>query len=973
MRTFPGPILGLLLGLLIASAVRAATNDAVWTQFERSWVTVKFREGTGIRLRAGQPHDPAPGGPSLAGARSRAILSGLEARGAVWQRAYPDLDERFLDRLRAGKVRSERDARPLPDMNLYVRVRVPEGEDARDVIAELEQLEAVEKALLVPRPAPPPAAPDYTHPGNVSGVWQRYVDAAPVGVDARHAWSNGVTGAGVKICDIEYDFNEFHVDLPAVVNLTPNLASTAWGDDHGTAVLSELGGLHNSAGVRGISHGAALHFASPYTTNGSGFSTYSMSAAILTALGVLTNGDVILIEQQMGGPNGGAYVPVEWYEENYDAIVTAVGQGVTVVEAAGNGSQDLDDAIYSTGNGGHYPFLAGNDSGAILVGAGEPPQYPTPRTAMDFSNYGSTVDLQGYGYLVVAAGYGGLYSAEGSNAWFTSTFSGTSSASPIVAGAVAALQQMYRLQFGTSASPAQVRDILRATGTAQQGTKNIGPLPDLRSARAFVTSTNDTDQDGVTDPVDNCPLDANAGQADGDGDGAGDACDNCPAAFNPGQEDQDGDGTGDACDPDRDGDGVANESDNCPETVNADQADADGDQVGDACDACNVTQPAYAPGPAGSTPAVADDPPADQNVIGEALDFNPAGGAVGTFFQCGFGDFGQVYFNFDASNLYVGAYGCNVAGENNGLILFLGLNTLSDDKLNLWDISGPPNGLDYLHNVGFAAPLDLALVLGDEWGDGNYPSFGLGNGHDFGQGVYYLSATSFFPMGAARLSQFDGSTTQATTSVDGDGNRLTDRWEARLPWSSLNAPLGIGSLTQLWVCGVFASDGLNTPDRYLSGNFLGRAASGTLDAYGNYGFSFVTLTPHEVRLGDLDADGLADAWEVLHYGTTNTVPGGDSDEDGQTAVQEFVAATDPTNGASYFRAIAISNAAGGAVAFPSSTGRLYHLLYSDTLPLQNWQGVAGRTNIPGSGAVQSLVDPAATTARTYRVRVNMAP
>jgi len=42
----------------------------------------------------------------------------------------------------------------------------------------------------------------------------------------------------------------------------------------------------------------------------------------------------------------------------------------------------------------------------------------------------------------------------------------------------------------------------------------------------------DSDRDGIADPSDNCPSDANPDQADGDGDGVGDACDNCPSDFN---------------------------------------------------------------------------------------------------------------------------------------------------------------------------------------------------------------------------------------------------------------------------------------------------------------------------------------------------------------------------------------------------------------------------------------------------------
>lgn len=57
----------------------------------------------------------------------------------------------------------------------------------------------------------------------------------------------------------------------------------------------------------------------------------------------------------------------------------------------------------------------------------------------------------------------------------------------------------------------------------------------------------DTDLDGILDIDDDCPLMADALQADGDHDGRGDRCDNCPAVHNPGQEDADGNGVGDAC------------------------------------------------------------------------------------------------------------------------------------------------------------------------------------------------------------------------------------------------------------------------------------------------------------------------------------------------------------------------------------------------------------------------------------------
>ncbi len=104
----------------------------------------------------------------------------------------------------------------------------------------------------------------------------------------------------------------------------------------------------------------------------------------------------------------------------------------------------------------------------------------------------------------------------------------------------------------------------------------------------------DTDQDSITDDVDDCPNLANADQTDSDEDGIGDACDNCSSISNADQSDSngydDGDGIGDACEAvDSDGDGYRNDSDNCPLVGNENQQDQDGDSIGDACDNCPNT------------------------------------------------------------------------------------------------------------------------------------------------------------------------------------------------------------------------------------------------------------------------------------------------------------------------------------------------------------------------------------------------
>ena len=358
----------------------------------------------------------------------------------------------------------------------------------------------------------------------------------------------------------------------------------------------------------------------------------------------------------------------------------------------------------------------------------------------------------------------------------------------------------------------------------------------------------------------------------------------------------------------------------------------------------------------------------NQNLVGEAFDFNQSGGSAGTLNQGGFGSFGQVYVNYDSNYFYVGASGADMVGDNNGMVLFLEVNTLGDNAHNVWSISGLPDGLDRLHNVWLEPGMDIAIVLGDEYGDGIYTNFNLADGYDFGQGVFYLSGSgSFVPVAGVSLSQYDGSGAAATTSSDDDANRLTDRWECRIPWGSLGAT-GIESITNCWIAGVIASSSTNGQDRYLSSNILGTANP----TNANYGFSFMNLTGTQVRLAvpDSDGDGLPDAWERQHFPGLGTMgPGTDYDQDGQSDRDEYWAGTHPRDEASCFRATHVQQAAtanGFVVRWFSASNKTYELYRSTNLMSGLFDVV--NTSITGTPSENAYTDTAVNVgAVIYKV------
>jgi subtilisin family serine protease len=395
-----------------------------------------------------------------------------------------------------------------PELARFYHVEAPASR-LNALAEELRRQPTIEAAYIKPAAEPPSLTPPAAESADAPPVTpdfiasQGYLGAAPGGIEA--LWAHGQPGGkgqSVRIIDIEGAWRFSHEDLKQVQGgMVGGTASPDLGwRDHGTAVIGEFGGDENGIGIVGISPRANTRAISIFGAN------QGSSKAIVQAANLLSAGDIILIELHRPGPRHNfqsrpdqkGYIAIEWWEDDYAAIRYATNKGVIVVEAAGNGGENLDDAIYSVRPAGFpatwtNPFNRSNrDSRAIMVGAGAPPpgthgrSHGPDRSRLDFSNYGALIDAQGWGREVTTTGYGHLQKGNDEDFWYTDQFSGTSSASPIVVGAVACVEGNRKAKGLAVLTPLQVRNKLRTTGSPQQdapgrpATQRIGNRPNLK-------------------------------------------------------------------------------------------------------------------------------------------------------------------------------------------------------------------------------------------------------------------------------------------------------------------------------------------------------------------------------------------------------------------------------------------------------------------------------------------------------------
>jgi Subtilase family len=437
-------------------------------------------------------------------------LPGVEAALAEYEAdgLSPFLTQAASQRLTQNLANTQAAAQAVPDLASWYTLTLPADTDVARALDTLRALPAIGYAGQAPGMAPPPAAPEQPETPDFRGAQRYFRTAAENGIDADFSRADPrIRGEGIKIVDLEYDWNEHHEDLQL-----PDPGTDVGGDafekykgfndQHGTAVLGILGALDNDYGITGGVPEAELYGISPVRANG-GYAP-GPALAYLAALqdesgdSFLQPGDAVLLEQQGGQviPNsdcpvrpGTCYSPLEWNVAVHQAVSLLTSMGVTVVATGGNGYNSTDNPAYA--RDGLPWFRPENSSGSIFEGAGD----ADTRERLAFSNHGPRFDLQGWGNRITTTGHGGTSTSfwpttGGSdpatlNYRYTGSFGGTSGGGPIVTTAVVAIQS-YRLATGQKPWSAQrIADLLKATGQAQgpnSAAQHIGPLPNIRAA-----------------------------------------------------------------------------------------------------------------------------------------------------------------------------------------------------------------------------------------------------------------------------------------------------------------------------------------------------------------------------------------------------------------------------------------------------------------------------------------------------------
>ncbi len=136
------------------------------------------------------------------------------------------------------------------------------------------------------------------------------------------------------------------------------------------------------------------------------------------------------------------------------------------------------------------------------------------------------------------------------------------------------------------------------------------------------------------------------------------------------------------------------------------------------------------------------------------------------------------------------------------------------------------------------------------------------------------------------------------------------------------------------------------------------------------GRAYIFRLTDDSAIPDLDSDGIDDRWES-RYGLSSGNPNdatNNPDGDLFDNLSEYIADTNPTNPASFFRIGGLEVHSPATLSWQGSTARVYSVAYRSNLVSGSWQPLVA--DLQGSN-LMSVMDGANTPPRFYRVGVSL--
>ena len=141
-------------------------------------------------------------------------------------------------------------------------------------------------------------------------------------------------------------------------------------------------------------------------------------------------------------------------------------------------------------------------------------------------------------------------------------------------------------------------------------------------------------------------------------------------------------------------------------------------------------------------------------------------------------------------------------------------------------------------------------------------------------------------------------------------------------------------------------------------------------------FNYVRIVRATSRNEDTVGDGIPDWWRRQYFGgsgtTTNASSGASSDPDGDgmSNLQEYMANTEPSNGASRLAIVGIADATNAVrLTWSGGTNAWQYVESSPTLGASQWTAIF--TNAPPTPVTNTLVNAGGMLATSVFYRINV--